>query len=38
MSNEDEIDRRAEGAELAQMIAKGAQQQRSGVLGSLVRF
>lgn len=35
MSNEDEIDRRVEGTELAQMIAKGAQQQRSGVLGSL---
>jgi len=35
MSNEDEIDRRVEGTELAQVIAKGAQQQRSGVLGSL---
>ncbi len=35
MSNEDEIDRRVEGTELSQMIAKGAQQQRSGVLGSL---
>ncbi len=35
MSNEDEIDRRVEGTELAQIIAKGAQQQRSGVLGSL---
>ncbi len=35
MSNEDEIDRRVEGTELAAMIAKGAQQQRSGVLGSL---
>lgn len=35
MSNEAEIDRRVEGTELAAMIAKGAQQQRSGVLGSL---
>lgn len=35
MSNEDEIDRRVDGTELAQMIAKGAPQQRSGVLGSL---
>ncbi len=35
MSNEDEIDRRVEGTEVSQMIAKGAQQQRSGVLGSL---
>ncbi len=35
MSHEDEIDQRVEGTELAAMIAKGAQQQRSGVLGSL---
>ena len=35
MSNEDEIDRRVEGTELASMIAKGAQQQRNGVLASL---
>lgn len=35
MSHEDEIDERVEGTELAAMIAKGAQQQRSGVLGSL---
>ena len=35
MSNEEEIDRRVAGTELAAMIAKGAQQQRSGVLGSL---
>jgi hypothetical protein len=35
MSNDDEIDRRVQGTELAAMIAKGAQQQRSGVLGSL---
>ena len=35
MSNEDEIDRRVQGTELAAMIAKGAQQQRNGVLGSL---
>jgi len=35
MSNEDEIDRRVEGTELKAMIAKGAEQQRSGVLGSL---
>ena len=34
-SNENEIDRRVEGTELAAIIAKGAQQQRSGVLGSL---
>ena len=35
MSNEDEIDRRVEGTELASIIAKGAQNQRSGVLASL---
>ena len=35
MSHEEEIDRRVEGTELAAMIAKGAVQQRSGVLGSL---
>ncbi len=35
MSNEDEIGRRVEGAELASMIAKGAQQQRGGVLALL---
>ena len=35
MANEDEIDRRVEGTELASIIAKGAQQQRSGVLASL---
>lgn len=35
MSNEEEIDRRVEGTELASIIAKGAQQQRSGVLASL---
>ncbi len=35
MSNEDEIDRRVRGTELAAMIAKSAHQQRAGVLGSL---
>jgi len=35
MSDPAEIDRRVEGTEYAQMIAKGAQQQRSGVLASL---
>lgn len=35
MSDEDEIDRRVKGTELAQLIAKGAEQQRGGVLGSL---
>ena len=35
MSNEDEIDKRVHGTELAAMIAKGATHQRSGVLGSL---
>jgi type IV secretory pathway TraG/TraD family ATPase VirD4 len=35
MSNADEIDRRVLGTEMAYMIAKGAQQQRNGVLASL---
>ena len=35
MSDPAEIDRRVEGTEYAQMIAKGAHEQRSGVLGSL---
>jgi type IV secretory pathway TraG/TraD family ATPase VirD4 len=35
MSNADEIDRRVAGTEMAYMIAKGAQQQRNGVLASL---
>ncbi len=35
MSNEDEIDRRVQGTELASMIAKNAPQQRGGVLASL---
>jgi type IV secretory pathway TraG/TraD family ATPase VirD4 len=35
MSNADEIDRRVMGTEMAYMIAKGAQQQRNGVLASL---
>jgi type IV secretory pathway TraG/TraD family ATPase VirD4 len=35
MSNPAEIDRRVENTELAAIIAKGAQQQRSGVLASL---
>jgi type IV secretory pathway TraG/TraD family ATPase VirD4 len=35
MSNADEIDRRVVGTEMAYMIAKGAQQQRNGVLASL---
>ncbi len=35
MSNPDEIDRRVQGTEMAMMIAKGAQQQRNGVLASL---
>jgi len=35
MSDPAEVDRRVEGTEYAQMIAKGAQQQRSGVLASL---
>lgn len=35
MSNEEEIDKRVEGTPMKAMIAKGAQQQRSGVLASL---
>ena len=35
MSNQDEIDRRVAGTELASIIAKDAPQQRSGVLASL---
>ncbi len=35
MANVEEIDKRVEGTELASIIAKGAQQQRSGVLASL---
>ncbi len=35
LSNEDEIDRRVKGTEMQYMIAKGAEQQRSGVLGSM---
>lgn len=35
MANEEEIDKRVEGTPMKSMIAKGAQQQRSGVLGSL---
>ena len=35
MANPEEIDRRVEGTEMASMIAKGAQQQRNGVLASL---
>jgi GTPase SAR1 family protein len=35
MSNPDEIDKRVEGTENASILAKGAQQQRGGVLGSL---
>jgi type IV secretory pathway TraG/TraD family ATPase VirD4 len=35
MANPDEIDRRVQGTEMAMMIAKGAQQQRNGVLASL---
>jgi len=35
MSNPDEIDRRVQNTEMAMMIAKGAQQQRNGVLASL---
>jgi len=35
MANPDEIDRRVQGTEMASMIAKGAQQQRNGVLASL---
>jgi type IV secretory pathway TraG/TraD family ATPase VirD4 len=35
MSNDEEIDRRVIGTEMAYMIAKGAQEQRNGVLASL---
>lgn len=35
MANPEEIDRRVQGTEMASMIAKGAQQQRNGVLASL---
>jgi type IV secretory pathway TraG/TraD family ATPase VirD4 len=35
MANPDEIDRRVQGTEMAMMVAKGAQQQRNGVLASL---
>ena len=35
MANEEEIDKRVEGTPMKSMIAEGAQQQRSGVLGSL---
>jgi type IV secretory pathway TraG/TraD family ATPase VirD4 len=35
MANPDEVDRRVKGTEMAMMIAKGAQQQRNGVLASL---
>ena len=35
LSNEDEIDKRVAGTEMAYMIAKGAREQRSGVLGSM---
>ena len=35
LSNPDEIDKRVLGTEMAAMIAKGAQQQRNGVLASL---
>ncbi|MGI4831531.1 MAG: type IV secretion system DNA-binding domain-containing protein, partial [Janthinobacterium lividum] len=35
MANEEEIDKRVEGTPMKSMIAKGAHQQRSGVLGSL---
>jgi hypothetical protein len=35
MANPDEIDRRVQNSEMAMMIAKGAQQQRNGVLASL---
>ena len=35
MSNEEEIDRRVQGTEIASMIAKNAPDQRNGVLGSL---
>lgn len=35
MANPDDIDRRVQNTEMAMMIAKGAQQQRNGVLASL---
>lgn len=35
MANPDEIDRRVQNTEMSMMIAKGAQQQRNGVLASL---
>src|ERR1700678_161080 len=35
MSNDEEIDRRVMGTEMAYMIAKGAQEQRNGVFASL---
>ena len=35
MANPEEIDRRVQNTEMAMMIAKGAQQQRNGVLASL---
>ena len=35
MANPEEIDHRVQGTEMASMIAKGAQQQRNGVLASL---
>jgi len=35
LSNPDEIDKRVLGTEMQAMIAKGAQQQRNGVLASL---
>jgi hypothetical protein len=35
MANPDEIDRRVQNTEMATMVAKGAQQQRNGVLASL---
>ena len=35
MANPDEIDRRVQNTEMAMMLAKGAQQQRNGVLASL---
>src|SRR5260370_35722184 len=35
MANPEEMSRRVQGTEMASMIAKGAQQQRNGVLASL---
>ena len=35
MANEEEIDKRVEGTPMKSMIARGAEQQRNGVLGSL---